>query len=108
MGRYILRRLVINIPVLIGITMAVYLIVNFAPGDPVTAMIDPEAVVTLGPEWVENQKKELGLDQPLPIRYGIWMSEVLQGNLGFSFNDRRAVSDKIGERVWPTLKLMRS
>jgi peptide/nickel transport system permease protein len=106
MGRYILRRLVISVPVLIGITMTVYLIVNFAPGDPVTAMIDPEAVVTLGPEWVEDQKKALGLDKPLPIRYGIWVSQVVRGNLGFSFNDRRAVSTKIGERIWPTLKLM--
>ena len=106
MGRYILRRLVISIPVLIGITIAVYFIVNMAPGDPVTAMIDPEAVVTLGPEWVEDQKKALGLDQPLPIRYGIWVSEVVRGNLGFSFNDRRPVSDKLAERIWPTLKLM--
>ena len=106
MGRYILRRLVISIPVLIGITMAVYIIVNLAPGDPVTAMIDPEAVINLGPEWVEDQKRKLGLDQPLPIRYGLWLSEVAQGNLGFSFNDRRSVSGKIGERIWPTLKLM--
>jgi peptide/nickel transport system permease protein len=106
MGRYILRRLVISIPVLIGITITVYLIVNFAPGDPVTAMIDPEAVVALGPEWVEDQKKALGLDKPLPVRYGIWVSEVVRGNLGFSFNDRRSVSAKIGERIWPTLKLM--
>lgn len=106
MGRYILRRLVISIPVLFGITLVTYLIVSLAPGDPVSAMIDPEQAAALGPGWMEQQRAELGLDKPLPVRYGIWMKEVVSGNLGYSYSDRQPVGDKISERIWPTLKLM--
>jgi peptide/nickel transport system permease protein len=106
MGRYILRRLIISIPVLFGITVVTYVIVTLAPGDPVSAMVDPEQVAALGPGWLDQQRAELGLDRPLPVRYGLWMKEILQGNLGYSFSDRQPVSDKISERIWPTIKLM--
>lgn len=106
MGRYILRRLVISIPVLFGITLVTYLIVSLAPGDPVSAMIDPQQAAVLGPGWLDQQRAELGLDKPLPVRYGLWMKEVVKGNLGFSYSDRQPVGDKISERIWPTLKLM--
>jgi len=106
MARYLLRRLVISIPVLIGITMATYLIANLAPGDPVTALLNPEQMSNLGPDWVEEQKESLGLNDPLPVRYLIWLKETATGNLGFSSADRLPVSEKIGERLWPTIKLM--
>lgn len=106
MGRYILRRLLISIPVLFGITLVTYMIVTLAPGDPVSALVDPEQVAALGPGWLEQQRAELGLDKPLPVRYGLWMKEILQGNLGYSYSDRQPVVDKIAERIWPTLKLM--
>jgi peptide/nickel transport system permease protein len=106
MGRYILRRVFISIPVLFGITLVTYLIVSLAPGDPVSAMVDPEQAAALGPGWMEQQRAELGLDKPLPVRYGLWLKEVVTGNLGYSFSDRQPVSDKIAERIWPTLKLM--
>jgi len=106
MGRYILRRIVISIPVLFGITLVTYLIVSLAPGDPVSAMVDPEQAAVLGPGWMEQQRAELGLDKPLPVRYGLWLKEVVTGNLGYSFSDRQPVGDKISERIWPTLKLM--
>jgi peptide/nickel transport system permease protein len=106
MGRYILRRILISIPVLFGITVVTYLIVTLAPGDPVSALVDPEQVAALGPGWLEQQRAELGLDRPLPVRYGLWMKEILQGNLGYSYSDRQPVADKISERIWPTVKLM--
>lgn len=108
MYNYLLQRLLLNIPVLLGITVFIYIIVNLAPGDPVTAMIDPEQVSTLGPEWVEQQKDDLGLNDPLPVRYFLWLGELVQGNLGYSYSDRQPVSDRILERIWPTLKLMLS
>lgn len=106
MGRYILRRLAISIPVLFGITLVTYLIVSLAPGDPVSALVDPEQAAILGPGWMDQQRAELGLDKPLPVRYGLWLKEVATGNLGFSYSDRQPVGDKISERIWPTLKLM--
>ena len=106
MGRYLLRRLLISLPVVIAITMATYLIASLAPGDPTTALLNPEQIAELGPEWVEQQRAELGLDKPLAVRYGYWLKELATGNLGFSFVDREPVADKIAERLWPTLKLM--
>jgi peptide/nickel transport system permease protein len=105
---YILRRLLITLPVLLGITAITYILVSLAPGDPVTAMLDPEQMTILGPDWIKERKAELGLDKPIPVRYVLWLREVARGNLGYSAIDRRPVSEKIGERFWPTLKLMLS
>ena len=49
---FVIRRLLIAIPVLVGVTAITYLIISLAPGDPVTAMLDPEQMTVLGPEWV--------------------------------------------------------
>ncbi len=105
-GQYLLRRLAISIPVLIGITLATYVIVNLAPGDPVTALISPEAASSLGPDWVAGQREALGLNKPLPVRYALWLKEVVRGNLGFSLQDRQPIGKKIAERIGPTFRLM--
>src|SRR5688572_27235116 len=106
MTKYLLRRLIVSIPVLIGITMATYLIMNMAPGDPVDAMLNPEAIASLGPGWVEQQREALGLNDPVPIRYAKWVQQAVEGNLGFSYIDRQPVLEKVTDRLWPTLKLM--
>ena len=106
MGQYLLRRLMISIPVLLGITLVTYVIVNMAPGDPVTALIDPEQAASLGPGYIEQQREKLGLNDPLPVRYGKWLQQIATGNLGYSYADRQPILDKISGRIWPTLKLM--
>ncbi|MEA2524543.1 MAG: peptide/nickel transport system permease protein [Thermomicrobiales bacterium] len=106
MGRYLLRRLAISIPVLIGITIVTFTMVSLAPGDPVSALISPEAAGALGPEWVEQQREKLGLNKPVPVRYLLWGRELIQGNFGFSTQDRQPVADKIVARIGPTLRLM--
>ena len=106
MGQYLLRRLVINVPILLGITLATYIIISAAPGDPVTALISPEAASSLGPDYVERQREALGLNKPLPIRYALWLKELAQGNLGYSLVDRQPIGAKIVGRLWPTLRLM--
>jgi peptide/nickel transport system permease protein len=108
MGTYLLRRVAISVPVLLGITLAVYVIISLAPGDPVDALINPEAVAALGPEFREQQREALGLNKPILVRYGIWLKEVARGNLGYSFMDRQSIATKIGERLVPTLGLMSS
>ncbi|MGC4191709.1 MAG: ABC transporter permease [Thermomicrobiales bacterium] len=106
MGRFLIRRIAISIPVLLGITIIMYIIVNMAPGDPVTALMNPEQMANMGPEWVAHQRESLGLNDPMPVRYLKWLKETATGNLGYSFVDRMPVNEKIGERIWPTLKLM--
>ena len=59
----------------------------------------------MGPGWYEEQKERLGLNDPLPVRYVLWLKEVAQGNL-LSYADRQPIADKITERIWPTVKLM--
>jgi peptide/nickel transport system permease protein len=107
-GTYLLRRLAISVPVLLGITLVVYVVISLAPGDPVDALINPEAVAALGPEFREQQREALGLNQPIMVRYAIWLRELLSGNLGYSFMDRQSIAGKIGERLGPTLRLMLS
>jgi len=98
--------LAISVPVLLGITLATYIISSLAPGDPVTALISPEAAASLGPEWVAQQRQVLGLDKPLPVRYVLWLRETARGNLGFSLVDRQPIGGKVRERLWPTFRLM--
>jgi peptide/nickel transport system permease protein len=104
MGRYILGRILVSIPVLIGITIITFALIHLAPGDPVTGMIDP----TLGdfnPELVERERAKLGLDQPVPVQYVLWLGRVVQGDLGYSLINRRPVAEMVGERLWGTLQL---
>jgi peptide/nickel transport system permease protein len=102
---YIVRRIVISIPVLIGITMVIFLLINLAPGDPVTGMIDPTTMANTSPESIARERARLGLDQPLPVQYFLWLGRVVQGNLGYSMINSKPVGELIGARIWPTLRL---
>ena len=101
MLKYIVRRLLISIPVLLGVTVVAYFIMTLAPGNAVDMMIDPG----MSAENIALQKRELGLDQPVYIQYAKWLSELAHGRMGFSFSDRRPVTQRLGERVVPTLSL---
>jgi len=106
MGRYLLRRLVTAVPILLGISVTTFALGNVAPGDPVTAMLDPKQMANLGPDWIEQRKEALGLNRPAAVRYVIWLKELARGNLGYSYQDGQPVWKKISERIWPTLLLM--
>lgn len=104
MGKYILRRILVSIPVLIGITVITFSLIHLAPGDPVTGMIDP----TLGdfsPDLVERERVKLGLDKPVPVQYVLWLGRVLRGDLGYSLINRKPIAGMIGDRIWSTLQL---
>ena len=106
MGAFVLRRIAVAIPVLVGVTLLAYLLVDLAPGDPVTALIDPVTRGELGAEWVELRKEQLGLNEPAPVRYLLWLREVAQGNLGYSLVSGQSVAGQIGARLGPTVLLM--
>jgi peptide/nickel transport system permease protein len=92
--------------VLFGVTLLSFLFVNLAPGDPVTAMINPFTRAELGDEWLEMRRDQLGLNDPLPVRYGLWLKEVVQGNLGYSINNGRSVTEQVLDRIGATFLLM--
>ncbi len=102
MQRYIARRLLIAIPMLIGITMMTYAFINLAPGDPVSAMADPQ--LTLG-RTNPKQLERLGLDKPVAVRYLIWLRELAKGNFGYSYQSGKPVLEIIRARIVPTLEL---
>ena len=105
MTTYIVRRTLAAIPVLILISIGIFVLVRLAPGDPVMMQIDPD-VAEVDPGYIERRRAELGLDQPVPIQYLAWFSEVIRGDLGFSFVSRRPVLGMVAERMLPTLRLM--
>lgn len=101
MGAYILKRLISAIPVLLGITVIVFLIMAMIPGDPATAILGSYAT----PENVEKLNRDLGLDKPLVTRYFIWLGNMLSGDFGRSFSLNRPVIDEILDRFNATLIL---
>ncbi|SDK37253.1 peptide/nickel transport system permease protein [Nonomuraea maritima] len=103
---YLLRRLLTGAAVFLLISVGVFLLVRAAPGDPVLMMVDPEQLAAGGPAFLAAKRAELGLDQPLPVTYGIWLRDALGGDLGYSFVSRRPVAEVLGERMGPTVLLM--
>ena len=101
MGRYIRRRLITAIPVLVGITLRVFLMVNLAPGT-ITDLMGEGAANSADKAALEAS---LGLDQPLPLRYAGWLGDLLRGDLGQSYFYDRPVSRLIAQRVGPSLLL---
>ena len=99
---FILRRLLTLIPLLLGITLLVFLLMSLAPGDfltPVRAQRDVPA------ELIQAIQTEFGLDQPWYVQYYKWLGNVLQGNLGHSWAFKVPVADLIGQRIWATFLL---
>ena len=101
MTGYIFKRLISAIPVLLGISVIVFLIMAMIPGDPATAILGSYAT----PENVEKLNRDLGLDKPLVQRYFIWLGNMLQGDFGRSFALNRDVLDEVFERFSATLVL---
>ena len=106
MGAYFFRRILIAIPVLIGITILGYFVLASAPGDPILARIDPEVRARMTDEDIARARAEAGLDQPLPIRYVKWLGSTLQGDFGFSIVSGRSIASEVGPRIGPSVMLM--
>ena len=101
MPRYIFFRILSIIPVLLGLTLIVFIIMSLIPGDPATAILGSYAT----PENVARLNQQLGLDKPLFQRYFIWLSNLIQGDFGRSMSLNRPVIDEILERFSATLIL---
>jgi len=102
MGTFLIRRILQCFPLLIGITLFVFLLINAVPGNPVGDLaLNPGT----RPEDVARIKAQLGLDQPLYKRYFIWVGNVLQGDLGKSMVSFRDVRTEIANRLPNTIRL---
>ena len=101
MTRFILKRLLLLIPVLIGVTFVVFVILSMAPGDPVLVLLGDGA----SEEAVAKMRAELGLDDPLMVRYGNYIWGILHGDFGKSYKTRVSVADELMSRFPNTLIL---
>ena len=101
MFRFVVRRLVLSIPIVLLVSIMVFGLIHLIPGDPVTVILGQEAT----PEAAAALRHELGLDQPLLIQYVTWVSHVVRGDLGRSLADRTPVIDQIKARLPVTLEL---
>jgi peptide/nickel transport system permease protein len=101
MLRLILSRLALAVPVIICVSIVSFVLLRLAPGDPAQL----QAGVDAGPDVVEAVRKELALDQPLPVQYVAWATNVLQGDLGVSYSARQPVTALIGQRLPVTAQI---
>ena len=101
MTQYILRRLLLLPLVLLGVSVLVFLVLHLVPGNPAQVIAGPDAP----PETVRQIEAELGLDKPLPEQYAIYMSRVLQGDLGRSLRSRRQVLADVLDALPNTIEL---
>ncbi|TAH75021.1 MAG: ABC transporter permease [Anaerolineaceae bacterium] len=101
MLKYIIKRILIAVPVLIGITILDYAIMSLA-GSPLEMMLGPKTTEAA----LEAKAIQLGLDKPFYVQYFVWIRNVLQGNLGYSIKSYQPVSQIISSHLGPTLLLM--
>lgn len=108
MKEYIIKRLLLLVPTLIGITLVTFVIIQLAPGSPVQQKLQLEEGIraeAITKDIVEQTKKLYGLDKPVHQRYLIWLKQIVTLDFGRSYKDHRPVIDKIGERLPITLAL---
>ncbi len=101
MTKYIVRRLLQTIPVLIGVSILVFSLMHLIPGDPAQIIAGEGA----SEKTVEQIRERLGLNEPVHVQYLSYVKNVLQGDLGSSIRSGRAVSDEIKARFWITVEL---
>ncbi len=104
MVKFIFRRLLFSIPIFIGITLAVYIMSNMAPGSVVDQVV-AASNTGMTQEQIDQLRAQYGLDQPVIVRYATWLGDVVQGDLGTSYKTNQPVSYVLGQRIVPTLVL---
>jgi peptide/nickel transport system permease protein len=101
MGRYILRRFLAMIPVLLGISVMVFALLHLIPGDPAQAVLGQEATAA----EIARLRTVLGLDQPLPVQFGKFLTRLLQGDMGTSIMQDVPVSGLVRQHLPATVEL---
>ena len=101
MTQYIIRRLLYMVPVMLVVSVLVFGLLHIAPGDPATMLAGEDA----RPEDVAAIRAKYGLDQPLYVQYGVWLTNAVRGDLGRSIVTRRPVGDEIRTRLPSTVEL---
>jgi peptide/nickel transport system permease protein len=99
--RYVVRRLLLLVPILLGVSILIFFWVHALPGDPASALLGERST----PELVAQYKAKYGLDKPIPVQYWDYLQVTVQGDLGTSINSRREVTTEIRQRFPATIEL---
>src|SRR5438876_6210021 len=103
MGKYMVRRLLLMAPALLGVSVAVFLLIRLIPGDVVDMLMGSE--FTLAPEVRATLRKVLGLDAPLHVHYLTWLADVVRGDLGRSLRTGQPILEIVMQRLPITAEL---
>jgi ABC-type dipeptide/oligopeptide/nickel transport system permease component len=98
---YLVRRTLMLVPVFLAVSVVIFLILHFIPGDPIDNLLK----IGSSPDARAQMEARYGLDRPLPVQYGIWLSRVVQGDLGTAIVARRPVADLIAQALPHSLRL---
>src|SRR3989440_544865 len=101
MLRYVVRRLLLLVPILVGVSILIFFWIRALPGNPASALLGERST----PELVKQYKERYGLDRPIPIQYWDYVKNTLKGDLGTSISSRRQVTDEIRQRFPATIEL---
>jgi peptide/nickel transport system permease protein len=99
--RYLVRRLLGAVPLVLGVATVVFFVIQLAPGDPANLLLAPGVDESV----IEQTRENLGLNDPLPVRYVKWLGSMAQGDFGYSYSHRRPVAAVIGDMLPNTLLL---
>lgn len=99
--KYIVKRILIAIPVLVGVMLIIFLLLNVVPGDPITLMMREH----IKPALIESMRQKMGLDDPVMVRFGRYIVDALHGDFGISYKLNRNVTDLITSAFPNTLRL---
>src|SRR5215207_8600952 len=99
---YVRERLIAAVPVVLGVSIAVFLMLHLVPGDPISVMF---ADSPLPPEQIAMLRQQLGLDDPLPVQYARFIGKAVQGDLGRSIRTNRPVLQEILNQLPSTIQL---
>lgn len=107
MFQYIMRRLLLVVPTLLGVTIIIFVLMRLVPGDVAEILVFDAG--SLSPQEVERQiaeiRQELGLDQPVVTQYVNWLGDLMSGDFGFSYWEKRPVANIIAERFPRSMEL---
>jgi peptide/nickel transport system permease protein len=106
MGGYILRRILINIPVLFLVTFLVFSLIEIAPGSVIDYFLTPDMMQYTTEQDIQRLRERTGLDRPFMVRYVNWLGKVARGDLGYSFVESEPVDELIWDHLQNTLPLM--
>jgi peptide/nickel transport system permease protein len=101
MLRYVVRRLLLHVPILLGVSILIFFWIRALPGNPASALLGERST----PELVKEYKQRYGLDRPIPIQYWDYVKNTLKGDLGTSISSRRTVTYEIEQRFPATIEL---